>query len=101
MARQNRSKSNSPRNNVVESVGPCRPDDYYANNNRIPANVEHLYAANAKAQLAHKDMHQAMKHGAYPEYRPEVHQIMERFKDQNARRGVSTFHKACDEIVGG
>jgi len=101
MARQNRGKSNTPTNNTEQKFGPARPEEFYSTMMNIPAHVEHLFAANAKATLAHQDMHRAMKHGAMPDYQPAVHQVMERFKDQNARRGVSTFHKACDEIVGG
>lgn len=95
-------------NNSVQSYPFCRPDDYMSHSNCIPPKVVtapekmvHIRHKMGYAELEHKDMHEAMRHGgAIPNYDPQRHQILNRWHEQYTKRGQSTFCKSKDGIAG-
>lgn len=98
----------TPRNNVVQKYPPCQPDDYMSGTNCIPVqayNVKkdsvHIFQQKNRAFHEKHDYHFAMKYGKYPDYNPNCHTLIERWKDQYARAGQSTFCKSQDDILGG
>lgn len=96
------------RNNVVQKYPPCQPDDYLSRTNCIPVeaynvkpNSVHIFQRKNQAFHEKHDKHEAMRYGEFPAYDMKCHQLVERWKDQYARAGQSTFCKTKDDILGG
>ena len=89
-------------NNAVQSYPPCRAEDYFSRQNAAKEMHQHIFQTVKTAQFQHQDMHREMRYsGKMPEYDPKCHQMIERWKDQYARRGQSTFVKSKDYVFGG